>query len=297
MTAASASYAATTDSVVLLRTGNVAEGLAQAVALLHALPAPRQLEVVSSFAETVADSSMFAALPRDVALTLTPAAAPSVSVDTRDTLGWHTMLGARDVATISRAVALLGGAPIRLDTAAAGGVARGAPSDTHVVVAVRTPGQRAELLRRVASDAALNAIAESRGDGARAAGEAPGNARTDSAAVVLVRDASGLPMVSASLTPRAVELHASFTTTSDELALLLAAGGARPAVPVAGAADQARLARWRALPAGAAIGAGQRSPDVHRSPSDARWMWVVVLVLLAVEWVMRRGAPRAVEQA
>lgn len=78
-------------------------------------------------------------------------------------------------------------------------------------------------------------------------------------------------------------------------ALLLGASRALQPAAIAtsgrAAPDSAQRRRWERAPAAPpTVVALARSGDPLTGPSDARWLWLVVLVLLAVETVMRRQA-------
>lgn len=54
--------------------------------------------------------------------------------------------------------------------------------------------------------------------------------------------------------------------------------------------DAATLKQWETLPAGSALGAGL-TDNLHSGVTQARWLWLAVLILLGVEWKMRRHSP------
>jgi hypothetical protein len=264
------------DSVETLLTASLPEGLARAVARLGARPAPRSLEVVSTFAAGVADSAMFSPMPRDVALVLTPArvanrATPGAPTAVRhDTLRWRSTLAPAARDAVRRAVASLGGAPV--DARAVTGEAA-TPLQEIIIPQVMfsgadslARGATAEAVRRVAADPVLRALT------------------TYGAAVQVTRRGDSLRVVVESASPDVA------------LALLMAAGGAPSPSMLGGAApDTAALRRWASLPSGAPIGEGAVATDVHRVVTEARWLWLAVLVLMGVEWAMRRAARTGTE--
>ena len=246
------------DSTESVATAQLADGLRTAVARLRALPAPRTLEVVSTFTDGVVDSSMFSAVPRDVSLALTMAASRSASA-TRDTVVWQTSMNESQRAEVTRAVAALSGAPVRVLTAVA------APS----IVRLSRGGEigrawRADVLHRVSLDEALRVLAAS----APAASEGP---LLDSA-ISLIRDASGAPRIVARAEGDSLTLQLTLSSADASIALLLAAGGVAVPVPSGDARDSATLARWSKLPRGEAIGEGLVQSDLHRVATDARWV-------------------------
>jgi hypothetical protein len=55
------------------------------------------------------------------------------------------------------------------------------------------------------------------------------------------------------------------------------------------APDTAQLRRWERAPGAApTLAASVRASDALTGPSDARWLWLAVLVLLVIETVLRR---------
>ena len=52
--------------------------------------------------------------------------------------------------------------------------------------------------------------------------------------------------------------------------------------------DSAALQQMTTMPAGAAIGDASIFEDAHTGATWARWLWLGVLVLLGLEWWMRR---------
>lgn len=257
--------AAPRDSVETIATASLPEGLARAVARLRALPAPRALEVISTFADGVADSALLIALPSDVRVVLVPTVVSSgarigASAVRTDTIVWTTPLGPEETAAVIRAVAQLGGAPVRVR---AGDGSRTSTFEIGVLAA----SERANVLRRVAEDPALRALRTA-------------NDRID-----------------ASVRGNAVTLRVENARSDLALSLIMALGGqdaARGALP---AREAATLARWASLGTGTPIGAGAVATDVHRVATDARWLWLVVLLLLGVEWLMRRGPRRDAAEA
>lgn len=266
------------DSIETVATASLSEGLRRALARLGAMPAPRTLEVISTFADGIADSAMFAALPRDVQLVLTPAsarpiggaaAAPRATApERRDTLTWRTTLPSAERDAVMRAVSALGGA-VPVVQAVAGEAT--SPLQEIIIPEIMISGggsvaraADAEALRRVAEDPVLQALLP----------------------------AGASPRIRITRTGDTLRLAVESARADVALALVMAAGGAPiPRVRVSGPREVATLRRWATLPSGAPIGAGTIVADVHRVETDARWVWLGVLLLLGVEWVMRR-APR-----
>lgn len=265
-----------TDSAETVRTALLPDGVRTAVARMRALPAPRSLEIVSTFADGVVDSSMFITVPRDVSLSLT-ATAPSGIPAGRDTITWHTSLSEAQRAQVVRAVSALSGAPVRASTAAG----------TIETVQVRRShaGGRAwhaDVIHRVASDEALRALAAN-------APAAPASESLDrTPTLTLVSDASRQSRVSAAVVGDSLTLSSNLASVDASIALLLAAGGTALPAPGGASRDSDTLSRWAKLPSGEPIGVGTVQPDLHRMATEARWVWLVVLLLLAVEWQMRR---------
>lgn len=250
------------DSVETWPTASLPEGLAHAVARLRALPAPRSVEVVSTFADGVADSALFMALPSDVRVVLVPVGARVEAGGARaDTIVWTTPLGPEESAAVVRAVARLGGAPVRVH-ASAGSRA------SLFEMRVSTANQSANVLRRLAEDPALRAV--------HAANDA----------------------IDASVRGNAVTLRADNARSELALSLIMALSGQDAARGTLPAREAVTLARWASLGTGTPIGAGTVATDVHRVATDARWLWLLVLLLLGAEWLMRRLPRRsAVEVA
>lgn len=272
------------DSVETLTTASLPDGLARALARLRAQPAPRALEVLSTFSEAVADSAMFAALPRDVQLVLTPAsptagAEEPASPRRTDTLTWRTTLplAARDA--VRRAAESLGGArlavePLPTASSVTEPVATGAsPSLQEIIIPqVLFSGERlraraaAAVVHRVATDPVLRALT-----------------------------GAGTP-IRAQSAGDTLRLSVASASPDVALALVMAAGGmSTPRPRSTTVRDTATLRRWATSPAGEPIGAGTARTDVHRVQTDARWWWLVVLLLLGLEWMMRRAGRHATQ--
>lgn len=262
------------DSSESMQAALLTDGVRPAVARLQALPAPRTLEVVSTFADGVVDSSVFSTVPRDVSLSLT-VASPRNSTARRDTIAWQTPLNDAQRAEVLRAMSALSGAPVRIEPST-GALATEQAHRTH------TGGSagRAQVLHRVAGDEALRALAAN-------APAAPTASALDST-LTLVRDASGRSRVWAIAIGDSLVLSSNLNSVDASIALLLAAGGTVMPAPRGVSRDSATLARWAKLPSGEAIGDGLVQSDLHRVATDARWVWLVVLLLLTVEWQMRR---------
>jgi hypothetical protein len=249
------------------------EGIARAVEWLRRQPAPRALEIASTMAAGRIDSLMLAALPRDVSVRLTTYTRQPASART-DTIVWITRLSGADAESVIRTVSALGGAPVVQES-------KEAPC------APRTGAVEAMLC--------VNTV--------RAAPPAASDSAVRSSVLAVeveqrVRqawpDGWGAPPAVHQLADGVVQLSAARDSPDAAVSMLLAAGGAVPPVSVAPPIDKEQLARWAAVPSGAPIGEGTASRDVHAQPTLARFIWMIVLLLLLLEWRMRRrGVPAA----
>jgi len=276
-------------------------GIAQAVARLRTQRAPRTVRVRSSFPAGTLDTMWLARVPRDITLAFTTVRARAVVPVPRDTIAWRTALPAPDALAVREAVALLGGSPVRVV-----GDADASPARITVVTDPRTPGDQrdpdraltpgsSEIALGVSRDAALRDAMRDAMRVAMSTGDSVDRRRDE---LALIDNGRGTPTVLArergtAADPRLVLQSRVSETSERALALLLAASPARQQATVRSAdvpVDAATLARWQRLPAGPAIGAGDAPPDVHTVSTDARWLWLAALVLLGVEWRVRRRA-------
>lgn len=265
------------DSIETLVTALLPEGIPRAVARLRTQPAPRALEIVSTFSPGLIDSAWFAAIPRDVRVVLTPAPPRVDAAAARlDTLRWRTTLTTAEIEAVRRAVVTLGGAPLA--------VAR---------VTDRASDPRQEIVIPAVTISGGNAVADADAGADARAAAAERLRRLGMDPIWRAAAGSELPL---RVQREGDSLLVSVASASPEvaLAMLMAASAPLSPRPVATAPpDTATLARWAASPAGDALGAGTAVTDVHGVSTDARWLWLLVLLLLGGEWLMRRATPSA----
>jgi hypothetical protein len=284
-----------------------------AVAWLRTQPAPRALVIVSSFEAGVLDSLTLARIPRDVRVSLVPRAVAArlddagrvrtggarVAGGWSDTVRWVTALTPADIDAVQRAVRALDGPVVRVMTEA------DAARDTAACITVRTaPGLRVSGSRRltrasveIAAQVALDdAVYDAVRDAVPSSGVV---AAADSLTLMVSPDVAGRAAITIdergdSLTPR-VRITSQVTERpSLALALLLAASphAGQSAWRPAGTTPVSRttLDAWQQAPSAPPIGTGTGTTDVHAVDTDARWLWLLVLLALVVEFLMRRRA-------
>lgn len=314
---ADSSLSASVRRVVL---GSLPEATERAIGWLQTQSAPRRLVVRSAFVRGVFDSSDVAAVPRDVAVSLEQRPRVLRTATPRDSILWHTALSDDDVARVLAAARRGGGVPVRVVRAA-----RVVQADVVPAVATRTvvSTQAPPVSRRrplsaatvaaalsVRADPTVRAVVDTRvSAGARAAD----STRADSLTLSVLADERGVPLLTAHTVASATGASADsspdvsaltwFTVRASDakaehtdMALALLSALTPNTAPADNAAvmDSAEVQRLVTRPAGAAIGAATASThgydvhDVHDVPTWARWLWLAVCGLLAVEWQMRR---------
>jgi hypothetical protein len=290
----------------------------------------RELVVVSDFRRGALDSADVAAIPRDISVRLIRIAAPPV----RDTpaphqavVWWNTAPTAIEYA-VRRAVSARGGQFFGADSAASSPspesrriVVTSADTDSLIahlsrVTPLRSPWM-GDVLAALKRDTALAVAMASVTDISDTLFSAP--------FVVVARSAQFVPLVAAAALPAAASVAASANAGSDSSSgqlllvvrtaddavatatLLLAAsnamastnGTAWPAIITASDSgttiSDAQLRQWELAPTASPISARPTlRTDYAVGPSDARYLWVVVLVLIAMEtYLRRRTAPVA----
>jgi len=294
-----------------------ASALAGAVAWLRTQPMQREIVVLSTFPVESLDSLDVAGIPRDIGVSLRPLpnAAPDTTGDmtarsappTLGTVSWATN-AADDVAGAVRSAvlsAVRGLGAVALSEAPTLGAGRavvvvspGADSAPSWMASARAIGEpwMGDVLYAVRHDTTLGSAARSL------------EMLTDSTIlppfVVLRRAANGAPVVMAAAIPgvgdrtRVLLLSRSPAEHLATAALLLAAS--RAMTPRGGVtfADVAALPddllqRWQRAPSAPPVGAQTSGviPDpgsADTGPSNGRYVWLLVLVLLGVEAMMRR---------
>lgn len=276
--------------------------LTEAVAWLRAAPAPRALIVQSAFPAFALDSVDVARLPADVSLSLnalpgrtrraSPPIAPTAAM-ARDTIDWITALDSIAVARVLRVVRENGGDVVRSVRNASRFTtvitANDAAPDLEGSATAETPAAAAAWarLQSVARNDVLAQMTMATADsGAEMAGTPLHFTTAGNTAISgLVRDADS-------------SLHAVIVSHVRErpalaTALLLAASSHQTVAPLSPAVvqddtyrDTANLRRWSGMPSAPPIGTGPAA-DRNTQPTYARYLWLLVVLLLAVEHVMR----------
>lgn len=294
----------------------------------------RELVVVSDFRRGALDSADVAAIPRDIPVRLIRIAAPPVRdtpAPLQAVVWWNTAPTAIEYA-VRRAVSARGGQFFGADSAASSPspesrriVVTSADTDSLIahlsrVTPLRSPWM-GDVLAALKRDTALAVAMASVTDISDTLFSAP--------FVVVARSAQFVPLVAAASLPAAASVTASMAasaharsdsssgqlllvvrTADDAVAtatLLLAAsnamastnGTAWPAIITASDSgttiSDAQLRQWELAPSASPISARTTlRADYAVGPSDARYLWVVVLVLIAMEtYLRRRTAPVA----
>ncbi len=298
---------ATATSQLRIDTDRPADALAGAAAWLATQAGRRELAIASDFRDGTLDSLDLVLLPRDITVRLVPSANspepyPPRAATTTGTVWWATdsttPAGVR--LAVTGAVRAIGSATLADSRAA---------TDSHVVVVA---GPHADSLSawlrnvRPISDAWMGDILVRLHADTTLVTAASGVDLADttlaSPFTVIVRSARGAPVVAAAAlggdataNGRSVRLLLWTRAPAEALAtaaLLLGASRTLDAAPfvTSGRAtpDSVQLRRWERAPGAAPTGAASvRSSDALTGPSDARWMWVAVLALLALETIMR----------
>ena len=285
-----------------------ADAVAGSTAWLATQTGTRQLVIVSDFRDGTIDSLDLALVPRDISVRLvstghaTTRATLTADTATASGVVWlaSSSGASRDLrSAVNGAVRALG-APALVDsvTADARHVIVVAPSDADSVAvwtrAARTMSQAwiGDVMMRLRADTTLVTAS---------ANAAVSDTTLTAPFAVIARTTSNAPVVavaslSAASADSALRMLVWTRTSADALttaSVLLAASRAleEPASAKSGRAtpDSARLRRWEGAPGATPVAATRsQSGDVLTGASDARWFWLVVLVLLGVETVMRR---------
>ncbi len=303
---------------IVTRAQGLEAAIGEAANWLHTQPAPRTLSIRSRFPRSAVDSLTFMAVPEDVTLNLisrtahagTPGYASHSGITTvRDTLHWVTSLDPTHAAVVVTAVYEQGGAVVqwlpalanvsnaedtgvtqpRLYTAVASAVpvldsvtTDAAQAVMRLTTLAEDPTLRALALGEIISEPALSA---SPSDSVDHAWTLPllFDSRGRTAAVGgLVR---GQPIVISHLPERPSLAIATLLALSDNVMMR---AHRRPEGIDTSRIDAATLARWQSLPSAPSIGIGLDG-DVQSTATDARWLWLVALLLLGLEWILRRS--------
>jgi hypothetical protein len=315
------------DEALLLRTPAPATALHQASEWLREKGGRAEVVIVSDFQRGTIDSGVLAHVPPTTGIMLVPVDAVPLAEQVRTTRQQGRMVTAR-IATDSLSTAVTWqastaeGAPIAVRVLGPAGdveavrmaiASVGLPGNASAprAVALLLPDQeeRAALAQRAMSPRAewmLQLIASLRAsttlDGLHSIGTKTLTTRADSAIAVL-RTSDGAPLLSAWADSVAgqerlvLEVHAASAPALSAAVLALAARELAAMPPLAeweqGRVAPEQLASWRRAPAAAAV--LRASQDPMTGPSDGRWLWVVALVLLGVESVVRQRRSTASE--
>ena len=320
-----------TSHTLFTSTTNLENAIGSAVNWLRTRPAPRHLVLRSAFPTSAVDSVSFARLPSDIKLSLeateprSAAAFGSQTVNTspaprandqeawaRDTIHWLTGLDEQSANDVVRAVYAGGGAVVKVHIAgnntdsiirsskgswllstrdvnvpgyAADGSGSGSESQ-HVIsrlVSVGTaPEPRALTAQEWIGPAAGSTEPQNKGQSLiPLLFDAAGNTAVEG--LVL----NGDPVLISRLPERPTLLTALLLAFSDNS---YAHAVRRLDGIDSTRADTATLRQWETLPAGPAIGVGL-TDNLHSGATQARWLWLAVLILLGLEWRMRQRSP------
>ncbi|MDB4877893.1 MAG: putative rane protein [Gemmatimonadetes bacterium] len=304
---------------VLLETNDPSSAIAGAAAWLSKQPARGELVVLSDFQTAALAAADLEVVPATAGIRLVkiPAGTPALPIERRVQYGdsqtvARAMLSAertdaewsRSAARGFRTPVLLAGPADRLalDAAlrAAATVGVLLPVDTNHAIGIVYPtyGQRAELLRSATSlraawmaDVIARIAADSLLAGAAgAASEATLVVADSGAALVVAHNQTGRPAVLAAQDHDRLLLFALTDASSLASAALIAATArALSRAPAATELDpatipDATLASWQRAPSAEAPSSANRG-----SASDGRWLWLLALILLGIEWWARRS--------
>jgi hypothetical protein len=295
-----------------------------AVAWLETQRSRRELVVVSDFQIGALDSAAVAAIPATIGIHAVAVPVPTGDpMLTRETFGRNPIVARVDVADTATKVSwMLGvragaGAEPRIeidaaDTATVDAVMSAArvtgvvgPLDTatRVTIVFGSSRNRAELAKRsvrVRSPRLVDVVARVRADSLLASTRsAAALAARDSSlsrlGPVLAIDAAGRPAIVAGEDTAAgadrLLVFSNDAVASVRSAALIATLGR--ALSIAEPIDEldpstispTALSSWQRAPASTPT---RETTDLANGPSDARWLWVVALALLGVEWWLRR---------
>lgn len=258
-----------TGARLVVPTSSVRAVLPGVVAWLRTQPAPRELVVESAFRRSALDKTDFAALPADIRVRLMP----------------HTAM--------PHAVDLRGAAPVMIAASGHDSLAtwltRVQPLPT--VPAMRWMAERVAMLQR---DSLLVSAAWA---------TTLRDTMISAPVQVVATTATGAPAVLAAAIPTDASVRLFLWTRTDSTSRVATAlrsvmtAAPRDAATDTGAVATAvaltvapeTLRAWAGAPSGAPIGAGTgMERESLTTPTDARWLWLLVLLLLGAETVVRR---------
>jgi hypothetical protein len=292
------------DATLVLSTNRPALALPGAVEWLRTRPGRGEILVVSHFPSGSLDSIDIAAIPTDfgVSLRRAPVAARDSGVaESRLGLRWDTHAPV-DIADAVRSAVRAQGADALLAP----------PADHAARVVVASPD--ADSLRAwissarvlsepwmgdvvfdVRSDSTLALASPSRGS--------VGDTTVTTPFVVVRRMSNGTPLVLAASIPgdgetarlllisRAPAEHLATSALLLAVSRSLVPADTRAAVNDVGRIDDAQLRRWERAPSARSM-PSTADASTDSGPSDGRWVWLLVLALLAVETIVRRANAR-----
>jgi hypothetical protein len=299
------------DATLVLSTNRPAMALPGAVEWLRTRPGRGEILVVSQFAYGTLDSVDIAGIPADFGLSLRrvpsgPRDTTARDIAARDPgmgLRWDTR-AAVDIANAVRSAVRAQGATALLAP----------PLDRAARVVVASPD--VDSLRewissaRVLSEPWMGAVVfDVRGDSTLALASPFAGSVTDTTVaapfVVVRRMSNGTPLVIAASIPgagdgetarllllsRAPAEHLATATLLLAVSHSLAPAGASAAVDDVGRVDDEQLRRWERAPSARST-PSTADTSTDSGPSDGRWVWLLVLALLAVETIVRRASSR-----
>lgn len=306
---ASDSDARAPDATLVLSTSQPAMALPGAVEWLRTQPGRGEILVVSRFAYGTLDSVDLAGIPADFGVSLRRVPSGARDTTARDIAARDPGMGARwdtrvdiDVADAVRSAVRAQGANALLAP----------PLDRKARVVVASPD--ADSLRAWISSARVlsepwmgDVVFDVRGDSTLALASPLSGSVTDTTVtapfVVARRMANGTPLVIAASIPgdgetarlllisRAPAEHLATSALLLAVSRALAPAGASAAVDNVGRIDDEQLRRWERAPSARST-PSTADASTDSGPSDGRWVWLLVLALLAVETIVRRASAR-----
>ena len=276
-----------------------------AVAWLRTQRGRAELVVVSDFRQAAVDSLDLVSMPADITVRLVRAPAVSAAAragltnrSTMTAVRWAHALAPARAANVRQAVRALGG------TALTDASSRNTAAHRIIIASPGADSLQAWLTSAQSLSAAwMGDVAYGlHGDTALATAAASielPDTVVDPSEVVVAWTANRVPVITAA-SIRGVDGAAWMLIRSRApaealvtAALLLSASKERVEVSSTLAADSAtsdaQLRRWEHTPAGTPRASGSTPRgDIDTGPSDARYLWLVVLLLMAVETVVRR---------
>ncbi len=292
------------DATLVLSTNQPAMALPGAVEWLRTQPGRGEILVVSRFAHGTLDSIDIAGIPADFGVSLrrvSAVAQDSVGPDRDAGLRWDTGVDI-DVAEAVRSVVRTQGANALLTP----------PADRAARVVVASPD--ADSLRAWISSARVlsepwmgDVVFDVRRDSTLALASPLSGSVTDTTVaapfVVVRRMSNGTPLVIAASIPgdgetarlllisRAPAEHLATSALLLAVSRALAPAGPSAAVDDVGRLDDEQLRRWERAPSARST-PSTVDASAESGPSDGRWVWLLVLALLAAETILRRASTR-----